>query len=60
MHDTEGETIDDVKRERDELSRTVAAMAGALADIADSEDEHGKPSTAAWMSERALSPHARG
>jgi hypothetical protein len=50
MHDTEGETIEDVKRERDELSRTVAAMAGALVDIADSEDEHGKPCSAAWMS----------
>jgi hypothetical protein len=53
MHDTEGETIESVRRERDDLSRTVAAMAGALADIADSEDEFGEPSTAAWMSARA-------
>jgi hypothetical protein len=28
-------------------------MRGALADIADSEDEHGVPSSRAWMMKRA-------
>ena len=39
--------------ERDAAQRVVAEFRGALADIADSEDEHGVPSTREWMERRA-------
>lgn len=39
--------------ERDAAQRVVAEFRGALADIADSEDEHGVPSTREWMQRRA-------
>lgn len=35
------------------LERRLAQAEGALADIADSEDEHGVPSTREWMEYRA-------
>jgi hypothetical protein len=35
------------------LERRLAQAEGALADIADSEDEHGVPSTREWMEQRA-------
>lgn len=40
-------------RERDKAQQMVAELRGALADIADSEDEHGVPSSRAWMMKRA-------
>jgi len=39
--------------ERDEAQQMVAELRGALADIADSEDEHGVPSSREWMQRRA-------
>jgi seryl-tRNA synthetase len=47
------ESMRQLQRERDEALRMVAKMTGALEDIADSEDEHGVPSSADWMSGRA-------
>jgi hypothetical protein len=40
-------------RERDKAQQMVAELRGALADIADSEDEHGVLSSRAWMMKRA-------
>ena len=39
--------------ERDAARRMVLELRGALADIADSEDEHGVPSSREWMQRRA-------
>ena len=39
--------------QRDEAQQMVAELRGALADIADSEDEHGVPSSREWMQQRA-------
>ena len=42
-----------VEGERDAAQRVAAEFRGALADIADSEDEKGRPSSRAWMQQRA-------
>jgi len=45
--------FDRVLAQRDEAQQMVAELRGALADIADSEDEHGVPSSREWMQQRA-------
>ena len=42
-----------LRAENERLMAQVVNARGALADIADSEDEHGVPSTRKWMQERA-------
>ena len=43
----------EVGRQCERLTAELGNARAALSDIADSEDEHGKPSTRAWMEQRA-------